>query len=74
MNPTWNTPPSKRHRGDNAKDKYTYRHVKVFILHYQRKVELGEKEKKTFIYAAYLHDIGKSPSRRTSHEVEPLTR
>lgn len=46
----------------NAKDKYTYGHVERVVV-YSRlladKLDLSEDEKKTLIYGAYMHDIGK---------------
>ncbi len=46
----------------NAKDKYTYRHVERVVYYCNLLAEalhLGDQEKKVFVYAAYLHDIGK---------------
>lgn len=46
----------------NAKDKYTYGHVER-VVYYSRliadKLGLSEKDKKTLVYGAYMHDIGK---------------
>jgi len=46
----------------NAKDRYTYGHVERVVI-YSRlladKLELSEENKKTLIYGAYMHDIGK---------------
>ncbi|MBK1809751.1 diguanylate cyclase [Clostridium sp. YIM B02505] len=46
----------------NAKDKYTYGHVERVVA-YSRlladKLGLSEEDKKTLIYGAYMHDIGK---------------
>ncbi|GAA0177331.1 diguanylate cyclase [Clostridium sediminicola] len=46
----------------NAKDKYTYGHVER-VVSYSRlladKLELCEEDKKTLVYGAYMHDIGK---------------
>jgi diguanylate cyclase (GGDEF)-like protein len=46
----------------NAKDKYTYRHVErvvAFARLIADKLKLGEDDKKSLIYSAYIHDIGK---------------
>ncbi|MPM73318.1 hypothetical protein SDC9_120298 [bioreactor metagenome] len=46
----------------NAKDKYTYRHVERVVYYCDllaNRLNLSDAEKKIFIYAAYLHDIGK---------------
>jgi diguanylate cyclase (GGDEF)-like protein len=46
----------------NAKDKYTYRHVERVVYYCNLladKLKLNDNEKKIFVYAAYLHDIGK---------------
>ena len=46
----------------NAKDKYTYRHIERVVYYCNLladKLNLDDKEKKKFVYAAYLHDIGK---------------
>ena len=46
----------------NAKDKYTYWHVERVVYYCNLitdKLMLSDEEKKNFIYAAYLHDIGK---------------
>lgn len=46
----------------NAKDRYTYGHVER-VVYYSRlladKLKLNEHDKKSFIYSAYMHDIGK---------------
>ena len=46
----------------NAKDRYTYGHVERVVV-YSRlladKLRLSEEDKKTLIYGAYMHDIGK---------------
>ncbi|MEG0772227.1 diguanylate cyclase [Clostridium sp.] len=46
----------------NAKDKYTYGHVERVVV-YSRlladKLGLSDDDKKTLIYGAYMHDIGK---------------
>ena len=46
----------------NAKDRYTYGHSERVVL-YSRlladKLQLNEKDKKTLVYSAYMHDIGK---------------
>lgn len=46
----------------NAKDKYTYRHVERVVYYCNlvaEKLELSDADKRKFIYAGYLHDIGK---------------
>jgi putative nucleotidyltransferase with HDIG domain len=46
----------------NAKDKYTFKHVErvvSFCLLMADKLKIEEHIKKIFIYAAYMHDIGK---------------
>ncbi len=46
----------------NAKDKYTYNHVERVVSYCKlmaRKLNLDEHTTKMFIYAAYMHDIGK---------------
>ncbi len=61
----------------NAKDKYTYRHVERVVYYCDllaNKMDLCEGEKKTFIYAAYLHDIGKiSIPEEILMKANPLT-
>lgn len=46
----------------NAKDKYTFRHVER-VVYFSKIVaeilKLDDDEKKNFIFAAYMHDIGK---------------
>ncbi|MCE5220312.1 MAG: diguanylate cyclase [Clostridium sp.] len=46
----------------NAKDKYTYGHIERVVI-YSRimadKLQLNETDRKTLIYGAYMHDIGK---------------
>lgn len=46
----------------NAKDRYTYGHVERVVI-YSRlladKLQISEEDKKTLIYGAYMHDIGK---------------
>ncbi|MDU6853257.1 MAG: diguanylate cyclase [Zhenhengia sp.] len=46
----------------NAKDKYTYGHCERVVM-YSRIIAdylgLSEKDKKTLVYGAYMHDIGK---------------
>lgn len=46
----------------NAKDKYTYAHVERVVVYCRMladKLKLSEEDKKTLIYGAYMHDIGK---------------
>jgi diguanylate cyclase (GGDEF)-like protein len=46
----------------NAKDKYTYGHVERVVVYCRLladKLKLSEEDKKTLIYGAYMHDIGK---------------
>lgn len=46
----------------NAKDKYTYGHVERVVVYCRLiadRLRLSEDEKKTLIYGAYMHDIGK---------------
>ncbi|WP_017416295.1 bifunctional diguanylate cyclase/phosphohydrolase [Clostridium tunisiense] len=46
----------------NAKDKYTYGHVERVVVYCRLiadKLGLSEDDKKTLIYGAYMHDIGK---------------
>ena len=46
----------------NAKDRYTYGHVERVVIYTRmlaEKLGLDEEEKKTLIYGAYMHDIGK---------------
>jgi len=46
----------------NAKDRYTYGHVERVVFYCKllaNKLKLSEKDKKNFIYGAYMHDIGK---------------
>lgn len=46
----------------NAKDKYTYGHCERVVLYSRIMADylnLNEKDKKTLIYGAYMHDIGK---------------
>lgn len=46
----------------NAKDRYTYGHVERVVAYcrmFADKLELNEDDKKTLIYGAYMHDIGK---------------
>jgi diguanylate cyclase (GGDEF)-like protein len=46
----------------NAKDKYTYGHVERVVAYCKLladKLNLSEEDKKTLIYGAYMHDIGK---------------
>jgi diguanylate cyclase (GGDEF)-like protein len=46
----------------NAKDRYTYGHVERVVFYCKLmayKLKLSEKDKKNFIYGAYMHDIGK---------------
>ena len=46
----------------NAKDKYTYGHVErvvIYVKMFAEDLELSECSKKTLIYSAYMHDIGK---------------
>jgi len=46
----------------NAKDRYTYAHTEKVVM-YSRlladRLKLTEEDKKTLIYGAYMHDIGK---------------
>jgi diguanylate cyclase (GGDEF)-like protein len=46
----------------NAKDKYTYGHVERVVAYCKLladRLNLSEEDKKTLIYGAYMHDIGK---------------
>jgi HD-GYP domain-containing protein (c-di-GMP phosphodiesterase class II) len=46
----------------NARDKYTYGHVERVVFYctlFAEKMGLDDKDKKTLIYSAYLHDVGK---------------
>lgn len=46
----------------NSKDKYTYRHVERVVYYCNlvaEQMKLCEPDKRKFIYAGYLHDIGK---------------
>ncbi|MDF2615012.1 MAG: two-component response regulator [Clostridia bacterium] len=46
----------------NAKDRYTYAHTEKVVLYSRllaERLELNEEDKKTLIYGAYMHDIGK---------------
>lgn len=46
----------------NAKDKYTCKHIErvvSYCLLMADSLQLNERDKKMFIYAAYMHDIGK---------------
>jgi diguanylate cyclase (GGDEF)-like protein len=46
----------------NAKDRYTYGHVERVVAYCKLladKLKLSEEDKKTLIYGAYMHDIGK---------------
>lgn len=46
----------------NAKDKYTYGHVERVVFYctlFAEKLGLADADKKTLIYSAYLHDVGK---------------
>ena len=46
----------------NAKDKYTYGHVErvvIYVKMFAEELELSDCSKKTLIYSAYMHDIGK---------------
>lgn len=46
----------------NAKDRYTYGHIERVVFYCKLlsdKLKLSEEEKKSFIYGAYMHDIGK---------------
>lgn len=46
----------------NAKDKYTYGHVERVVAYCRLladKLKFSEEDKKTLIYGAYMHDIGK---------------
>lgn len=46
----------------NAKDRYTYGHVERVVVYCRllaEKLKLSEEDKKTLIYGAYMHDIGK---------------
>ncbi len=60
----------------NAKDKYTYWHVER-VVNYCNMIadmlQLSETEKKNFIYAAYLHDIGKINIPKKFNESEKLS-
>lgn len=68
----------------NAKDKYTYEHIErvvSYCLLMADQLKFDEGSKKIFIYAAYMHDIGKinipqeilnKPTRLTDDEWEAL--
>lgn len=46
----------------NAKDRYTYGHTERVVVYARliaNKLNLSEEDKKTLIYGAYMHDIGK---------------
>ncbi len=46
----------------NAKDKYTYGHVERVVTYtkmFADEIMLSDHDKKTLIYSAYMHDIGK---------------
>jgi len=46
----------------NARDKYTYGHVERVVFYctlFAEKLGLEDQDKKTLIYSAYLHDVGK---------------
>lgn len=45
----------------NAKDRYTYGHVERVVFYSKllaNKLKFNEKDKKNFIYGAYMHDMG----------------
>ena len=62
----------------NAKDKYTYGHVERVVFYSAMmadKLRLDIADKKTLIYSAYLHDIGKiNISEEILMKSEPLTK
>ena len=46
----------------NSRDRYTYNHTDRVVHYceiYSKYVKLNEKDSKTLLYSAYLHDIGK---------------
>lgn len=62
----------------NAKDRYTYGHVER-VVYYSRlladKLKLNEGDKKSFIYSAYMHDIGKiNIDKEILNKKMPLTK
>lgn len=61
----------------NAKDRYTYGHSERVVLYSRllaEKLNLNEEDKKTLIYSAYMHDIGKiNISKEILTKSMPLT-
>lgn len=61
----------------NAKDRYTYGHSERVVLYCRllaEKLNLNEEDKKTLIYSAYMHDIGKiNISKEILTKSMPLT-
>ena len=61
----------------NAKDRYTYGHVERVVIYSRMladKLVLSEDDKKTLIYGAYMHDIGKiHVSKDILNKKMPLT-
>lgn len=62
----------------NAKDRYTYGHVERVVFYCKllaNKLKLSERDKKNFIYGAYMHDIGKiNIAREVLIKKMPLTK
>lgn len=61
----------------NAKDKYTYKHIERVVSYctlMADNLNLSKQDKKKFIYAAYMHDIGKiSIPEEVLNKMTPLT-
>lgn len=61
----------------NAKDRYTYAHTEKVVIYSRllaERLKLTEKDKKTLIYGAYMHDIGKiNISKDILNKKMPLT-
>jgi diguanylate cyclase (GGDEF)-like protein/putative nucleotidyltransferase with HDIG domain len=61
----------------NAKDRYTYAHTEKVVIYSRllaEQLKLSEKDKKTLIYGAYMHDIGKiNISKDILNKKMPLT-
>jgi diguanylate cyclase (GGDEF)-like protein/putative nucleotidyltransferase with HDIG domain len=61
----------------NARDKYTFRHVERVVSYctlMADRLKFEDKIKKVFIYAAYMHDIGKiNISQEILNKSTPLT-
>ena len=61
----------------NAKDRYTYGHSERVVLYSRllaEKLNLNEEDRKTLIYSAYMHDIGKiNISKEILTKSMPLT-